>query len=110
MDVPELVDSGRDDLWIVLPHLGAGGAQKVALIAAHHFAVQGLKVKLVTLIPKLSIVALQIGMFLGFICSSSKGGYLMLCTYLSMLSPQYGSGGPASQFSEFGHFPEHLDP
>ena len=43
--------SGRDDLWLVLPHLGAGGAQKVALIAARHFAVQGLKVKLVTLIP-----------------------------------------------------------
>ena len=51
MDVPELVDSGRDDLWLVLPHLGAGGAQKVALIAARHFAAQGLKVKLVTLIP-----------------------------------------------------------
>jgi len=49
--VPELVDSGRDDLWLVLPHLGAGGAQKVALIAARHFAAQGLKVKLVTLIP-----------------------------------------------------------
>ena len=43
--------SGRDDLWLVLPHLGAGGAQKVALIAARHFAAQGLKVKLVTLIP-----------------------------------------------------------
>ena len=43
--------SGRDDLWLVLPHLGAGGAQKVALIAASHFAVQGLKVKLITLIP-----------------------------------------------------------
>ena len=51
MDVPELVDSRRDDLWLVLPHLGAGGAQKVALIAARHFAAQGLKVKLVTLIP-----------------------------------------------------------
>ena len=43
--------AGRDDLWVVLPHLGAGGAQKVALIAARHFAAQGLKVKLVTLIP-----------------------------------------------------------
>ena len=48
MDVPELVDLRRDDLWLVLPHLGAGGAQKVALIAARHFAAQGLKVKLVT--------------------------------------------------------------
>ncbi len=28
MDVPELVNSGRDDLWLVLPHLGAGGALK----------------------------------------------------------------------------------
>ena len=51
MDVPELVDTGRDDLWLVLPHLGAGGAQKVALMAARHFTAQGLKVKLVTLIP-----------------------------------------------------------
>ena len=51
MQKPLLADSGRDDLWLVLPHLGAGGAQKVALIAARHFAAQGLKVKLVTLIP-----------------------------------------------------------
>ena len=51
MQEPVLADSGRDDLWFVLPHLGAGGAQKVALIAARHFAAQGLKVKLVTLIP-----------------------------------------------------------
>jgi glycosyltransferase involved in cell wall biosynthesis len=51
MQEPSLVDSGRDDLWLVLPHLGAGGAQKVALIAARHFSAQGVKVKLVTLIP-----------------------------------------------------------
>ena len=51
MVMPVLADSDRDDLWLVLPHLGAGGAQKVALIAARHFAAQGLKVKLVTLIP-----------------------------------------------------------
>ena len=51
MVMPVLTDSGRDDLWLVLPHLGAGGAQKVALIAARYFAAQGLKVKLVTLIP-----------------------------------------------------------
>ena len=51
MVMPVLGDSGRDDLWLVLPHLGAGGAQKVALIAARYFAAQGLKVKLVTLIP-----------------------------------------------------------
>ena len=48
--VEEVSAAGRDDLWLVLPHLGAGGAQKVALIAARHFAAQGLKVKLVTLI------------------------------------------------------------
>jgi glycosyltransferase involved in cell wall biosynthesis len=51
MQEPSLMDSSRDDLWLVLPHLGAGGAQKVALIAARHFAAQGVKVKLVTLIP-----------------------------------------------------------
>ena len=38
-----------DDLWVVLPHLGAGGAQKVALLAAGHFADQGLSVRLITL-------------------------------------------------------------
>jgi glycosyltransferase involved in cell wall biosynthesis len=51
MVVPVLADSDRDDLWLVLPHLGAGGAQKVALMAARHFSAQGMKVKLVTLIP-----------------------------------------------------------
>lgn len=40
-----------DDLWIVLPHLGPGGAQKVALLAAAHFSAQGLRVRLVTLLP-----------------------------------------------------------
>jgi glycosyltransferase involved in cell wall biosynthesis len=38
-----------DDLWVVLPHLGPGGAQKVGLLAAGHFAAQGLKVRVVTL-------------------------------------------------------------
>ena len=38
-----------DDLWVVLPHLGAGGAQKVGLLAAGHFASQGLRVRVVTL-------------------------------------------------------------
>ena len=28
MVVPVLVDSGRDDLWLVLPHLGAGALRK----------------------------------------------------------------------------------
>jgi glycosyltransferase involved in cell wall biosynthesis len=41
-----------DDLWIVLPHLGPGGAQKVALLAAEHFARSGHTVKLVTLLPE----------------------------------------------------------
>ncbi|ABI45426.1 glycosyltransferase [Synechococcus sp. CC9311] len=39
-----------DDLWVVLPHLGAGGAQKVALLAAEHFAAQGLRVRVITMI------------------------------------------------------------
>lgn len=38
-----------DDLWIVLPHFGAGGAQKVGLLAAKHFAAQGLKVRVLSL-------------------------------------------------------------
>ncbi|WP_216901856.1 glycosyltransferase [Synechococcus sp. CCY 9618] len=38
-----------DDLWVVLPHLGAGGAQKVALLAADHFASQGYRVRVLTL-------------------------------------------------------------
>ncbi|WP_114993593.1 glycosyltransferase [Synechococcus sp. UW179A] len=38
-----------DDLWVVLPHLGAGGAQKVGLLAAEHFATQGYKVRVLSL-------------------------------------------------------------
>lgn len=40
-----------DDLWIVLPHLGAGGAQKVALLVASHFRACGLRIRLVSLLP-----------------------------------------------------------
>jgi len=43
--------AGRDDLWIVLPHLGPGGAQKVAMLAAGYFHAQGLRVRVVTLLP-----------------------------------------------------------
>ena len=39
------------DLVIVLPHLGPGGAQKVALMAAEHFLQDGMEVVLVTLLP-----------------------------------------------------------
>ena len=39
------------DLLLVLPHLGPGGAQKVALLAAEHFLNDGLIVALVTLLP-----------------------------------------------------------
>ena len=39
------------DLLIVLPHLGPGGAQKVAMLAAEHFIRDGLSVVLVTLLP-----------------------------------------------------------
>ena len=41
----------RDDLWLVLPHLGPGGAQKVALLAARFFAAKGWRVRLVTMLP-----------------------------------------------------------
>lgn len=41
----------RDDLWFVLPHLGPGGAQKVALLAASHFMAKGWRVRLVTMLP-----------------------------------------------------------
>jgi len=36
---------GQDDLWLVLPHLGPGGAQKVALLAAEHFLAKGWRVR-----------------------------------------------------------------
>ena len=38
-----------DDLWVVLPHIGAGGAQKVGLLAAEHFAARGFKVRVLSL-------------------------------------------------------------
>ena len=38
-----------DDLWVVLPHIGAGGAQKVGLLAAEHFATQGFTVRILSL-------------------------------------------------------------
>lgn len=41
----------RDDLWLVLPHLGPGGAQKVALLAAGFFIAKGWRVRLVTMLP-----------------------------------------------------------
>ena len=41
----------RDDLWLLLPHLGPGGAQKVALLAASFFAAKGWRVRLVTMLP-----------------------------------------------------------
>ncbi|MCT0198467.1 glycosyltransferase [Synechococcus sp. CS-1325] len=40
-----------DDLWIVVPHLGAGGAQKVAMLAAAHFAALGYRITVVSLLP-----------------------------------------------------------
>ena len=39
------------DLSLVLPHLGAGGAQKVAVLAAEHFQQAGYRVELITLLP-----------------------------------------------------------
>ena len=46
-----MTSSERDDLWLVLPHLGPGGAQKVALLAARHFMAKGWRVRVVTLLP-----------------------------------------------------------
>ena len=45
-----------DDLWVVLPHLGAGGAQKVALLAAERYLAMGWRVRLVTLLPNQPVV------------------------------------------------------
>ena len=39
------------DLSFVMPHLGPGGAQRVAVLAAEHFASQGLRVSIITLLP-----------------------------------------------------------
>lgn len=46
-----MTSSERDDLWLVLPHLGPGGAQKVALLAARYFMAKGWRVRVVTLLP-----------------------------------------------------------
>ena len=46
----------RDDLWIVLPHLGPGGAQKVALLAAERSPAMGWRVRVVTLLPEHPVV------------------------------------------------------
>ena len=46
----------RDDLWIVLPHLGPGGAQKVALLAAERYQAMGWRVRVVTLLPEHPVV------------------------------------------------------
>ena len=50
-----------DDLWIVLPHLGAGGAQKVAVLAAAHFRAEGFQVRLVSFLPVTPVHALPEG-------------------------------------------------
>ena len=41
----------QDDLWLLLPHLGPGGAQKVALLAAGFFLAKGWRVRLITMLP-----------------------------------------------------------
>ena len=45
-----------DDLWLLLPHLGPGGAQKVALLAAERYLALGWSVRLVTLLPDHPVV------------------------------------------------------
>ena len=53
-----------DDLWLVLPHLGAGGAQKVALLAAERYLAMGWMVRLVPLLPGHPVVhQLPAGLF-----------------------------------------------
>ena len=44
-------ESAGSDLSLGLPHLGAGGAQKVAVLAAEHFQQAGYRVELITLLP-----------------------------------------------------------
>ncbi len=45
-----------DDIWLVLPHLGAGGAQKVAILAACRFSAQGLRLRVVTFVPGVPVI------------------------------------------------------
>lgn len=40
-----------EDLWLILPHLGPGGAQKVALLVAEYFIAKGWRVRLITVLP-----------------------------------------------------------
>ncbi|MGC6482628.1 MAG: glycosyltransferase [Synechococcus sp.] len=47
----QTAQNSPDDLWLVLPHLGPGGAQKVALLAAGFFMAKGWRVRLVTMLP-----------------------------------------------------------
>ncbi|RZO12718.1 MAG: glycosyltransferase family 4 protein, partial [Synechococcus sp. MED-G135] len=42
----QAAQENADDLWLVLPHLGPGGAQKVALLAAGFFMAKGWRVRL----------------------------------------------------------------
>ena len=54
--------SAGSDLCLVLPHLGAGGAQKVAVLAAEHFQQIGYRVELITLLPDQEVLhALPLG-------------------------------------------------
>ena len=48
--------SAGSDLCLVLPHLGAGGAQKVAVLAAEHYQLAGYRVELITLLPDREIL------------------------------------------------------
>ena len=49
MEVPVL--AREQNLFIVLPHLGPGGAQKVALLAAEHYQRRGFDVVVVSFLP-----------------------------------------------------------
>lgn len=46
-----MTNQKADDLWLILPHLGPGGAQKVAMLAANYFLKKGWRIRVVTLLP-----------------------------------------------------------
>lgn len=47
----DITNQKPDDLWLILPHLGPGGAQKVAMLTANFFQKKGWRIRVVTLLP-----------------------------------------------------------
>ncbi len=54
-------DRPRPDLLVVMPHLGAGGAQRVVTLLLNHWHRQGLHTTLITLFPMADAFALDPG-------------------------------------------------